>query len=48
MKEDGQGDGVSKACPQQAAADSRGSRTLRVVQTPLLIWGGTRRGRRVN
>ena len=30
---DGQGDGVPKACPEQAAADSQGSRTRVCVST---------------
>ena len=33
MKEDGQGDGVPKASPQQAAEDSRGSRTCVCANT---------------
>ena len=42
---DGQGDGVPKAGPQQAAADSRGSRTCvcAKVQTTFRQRGGTRR-----
>ena len=36
---DGQGDGVPKACLQQAAADSRGSRTCVCVQTPFRLSG---------
>ena len=34
---DGQGDGVPKACPKQAAADSRGSRTCVCAIT--WVWG---------
>ena len=33
LPRDGQGDGVPKACPKQAAADSRGSRTCVCVIT---------------
>ena len=40
---DGQGDGVPKAGPKQAAVDSRGSRTLRVCKH--LSWGIARAGR---
>ena len=37
---DGQGDGVPKACRQQAAADSRGSQKLRVCKHPFTsgVW----------
>ena len=42
--QEGQGDGIPKACPEQAAADPN----LRVC-THLFSWGGTRReGGRVN
>ena len=43
----GQGDGVPKACQEQAAADSRGSRTC-VCANTLSSLGGTRREGRVN
>ena len=43
----GQGDGVPKAGVQQAAADSRGSRTC-VCANTFMLRGGTRRGRRLN
>ena len=43
----GQGDGVPKACHQQAAADSRGSRTC-VCAITFSRAGGPRRGRRMN
>ena len=47
-KVSGQGDGVPKACSQQAAADSRGSRTC-VCANTFSVWGGTRRGQgRIN
>ena len=39
----GQGDGVPKAGVQQAAADSRGSRTC-VCANTFMLRGGTRRG----
>ena len=45
-EDDGQGDGVPKACRQQAAADSRGSRTCVCASTLLIVRGGTRRGRK--
>ena len=44
---DGQEDGVSKAGPEQAAADSRGSRTC-VCAITFSYWCGTRRGGRMN
>ena len=43
----GQGDGVPKACSQQAAADSRGSRTCVCADT-FSCWSGTRREGRMN
>ena len=43
----GQGDGVPKAGVQQAAADSRGSRTCMCANT-FMLRGGTRRGGRMN
>ena len=43
----GQGDGVPKAGVQQAAADSRGSRTC-VCANTFMLRGGTRRGGRTN
>ena len=43
----GQGDGAPKACQQQAAADSRGSRTC-VCASTFCGGGGTRRGERMN
>ena len=46
MAKDGQEDGVPKACLDQAAADSRGSRTCVCVNT--YPWGWHRRGRRMN
>ena len=45
---EGQGDGVPKACPKQAAADSRRSRTCVCASTLLTVRGGTRRGGRMN
>ena len=47
IEQDGQGDGVSKACPEQAAADSRGSRTCVCAVTFFLDQGGSQ-GRRMN
>ena len=44
---DGQGDGVPKAGPEQATADSRGSRTC-VCAITFMIRGGTRRRGRMN
>ena len=44
---DGQGDGVPKAGPKQAAADSRGSRTC-VCANTCDVGGGTCRGGRMN
>ena len=44
---DGQGNGVPKAGPEQAAADSRGSRTC-VCAITFMIRGGTRRRGRMN
>ena len=43
----GQGDGVPKASAEQAAADSRGSRTC-VFANTCLLRGGTCTGRRMN
>ena len=43
---DGQEDGVPKACPKQAAADSQGSRLACVLS--LRLAGGTSRGGRMN
>ena len=43
----GQGDAVTKACPQQAAADSRGSRTC-VCANTFSLGRGTRREGRMN
>ena len=42
---DGQGDGVPKACLQQAAADSQGSRTCVCANTQPGPGGTRRRGR---
>ena len=40
--------GVPKACAEQAAADSRGSRTCVCAITLLVDGSGTRRGGRIN
>ena len=44
----GQGDGVTKACAEQAAADSRGSRTCVCASTFLFFSGWHTQGRRMN